>query len=64
MDKIRYEVTIEWDSAEKLYVGTIPVLSIGSYSATRQEAIGKIEEAAEVTIEGLRETGQRVPQCS
>ena len=40
----------------------MPALSIGGYGPTRQEAMDKIEEAAEVTIEGLRETGQPVPQ--
>ena len=64
MDKIRYAVIVEWDPAEELYVATMPTLSVGSYSITRQEAIDKIKEAAEVTIEGLRETGQPVPRCS
>ena len=45
-----------------LYIDAMPALSIGGYGSTRQEAMDKIEEAAEVTIEGLRETGQPVPQ--
>ena len=64
MNKIRYEVIVEWDAEEELYVATMPALSVGSYGSTRQEALDKIEEAAEVTIEGLREAGQPVPQCS
>ena len=64
MNKIRYEVTIEWDPADKLYVATMPALSVESYGATIQDAIDMIEEAAEVTIEGLSETGQPVPQCT
>ena len=64
MNETRYSVIVEWDSAEKLYVITMPALSIGSYGATRQEAIEKIVEAAEVTIEGLKETGQLEVLCS
>ena len=64
MDKTHYTVIVEWDPAEKVYVAMMPALSIGSYGATRQEAVDKIEEAAEVTIEGLKETGEPVPRCS
>ena len=64
VNKIRYTVIVEWVPEEKLYIATMPALSVGSYGNTRQEAVDKIEEAAEVTIEGLRETGQPVPQCS
>ena len=63
VDRIRHTVIVEWDPEEKLYIATMPALSIGSYGPTRQEAIDNSSEAAEVTIEGLRETGQPVPQC-
>ena len=61
MDKIRYTVIIEWDPEEELYISTVPALSVASYGSTRNEAMEKIKEAAEVTIEGLKTTGQPVP---
>ncbi len=61
MKKIRYTVVLEWDPEEELYVATLPALSAGSYGVTRDEALAKIKEAAEVTIEGLKETGQPIP---
>ena len=60
MEKIRYTVVLEWDPEEELYVATLPALSVGSYGDTRDEALAKIKEAAEVTIEGLKETGQPI----
>ncbi len=62
MEKIRYTVVLEWDPEEDLYVATLPALSVGSYGETRDEALAKIKEAAEVTIEGLKETGQPIPR--
>jgi len=61
MEKFRYTVIIEWDAEEKLFIATIPALSVGSYGATRKKALDNIKEAAEVTIEGLKATGQPVP---
>ena len=61
MSKASFTVLLEWDSEEKLYIATIPALSIGSYGATRQEAMDMIRQAAVVTIEGLKATGQVVP---
>ena len=61
MGKVRYTVIVEWDSEERLYVATLPALSVGSYGSTREEAMDKIKEAAEVTIEGLKATGEPVP---
>ena len=58
---MRYTVGIEWDSGEELYIVTVPALSIATYGTTREEALEKIREATEVTIEGLKATGQRVP---
>ena len=62
MGKVRYTVIIEWDPEEKLYIATIPALSIGSYGDTVDEAMVMIQEAAEVTIEGLKGDGQPIPQ--
>ena len=61
MGKVRYTVAIEWDAEEELYIATIPALDVGSYGATKQEALDNIKEAAEVTVEGLKATGQPVP---
>jgi len=38
----------------------MPALSVGSYGATEAEALDQVREAAEVTIEGLKATGQRI----
>ena len=62
MGKIRYTVVVEWDPEERLYVASIPALSIGSYGETIDEAMNMIQESAEVTIEGLKEDGQPIPQ--
>ena len=51
MGKARYTVVIEWDPEEKLYIATIPALSVGSYGVSRKEAMEKIKEAAELTVE-------------
>jgi predicted RNase H-like HicB family nuclease len=61
MEKARYTVVLEWDPEEELYIATILALSVGSYGETRQEAMAKIEEAAIVTIKGLKATGQTTP---
>ena len=61
MDNIRYTVVIEWDSEEKLYIATVPVLSIGSYGETIDEATEMVRESAGVTIEGIKADGQPVP---
>ena len=58
----RYTVVIEWDDEEELYIATIPALSVGSYGVSRKEAMEKIKEAAEVTIEGLKAHNLPVPQ--
>ena len=62
MDIARYTVVIEWDPEEELYIATIPALSVGSYGVSRKEAMEKIKEAAEVTIEGLKAHNLPVPQ--
>jgi predicted RNase H-like HicB family nuclease len=62
MGNVRYSVVLDWDEVEELYVVTVPALSIGTYGETREEAIEKAKEAIIVTIEGLREVGQPVPQ--
>ncbi len=62
MGTTRYTVVIEWDDEEELYIATIPALSVGSYGVSRNEALEKIREAAEVTIEGLKAHNLPVPQ--
>lgn len=54
MDVTHYTTAIEWDDAEELNIATIPALSVGSYGVSMNEALEKIREAAEVTIEGLK----------
>jgi predicted RNase H-like HicB family nuclease len=60
MGKARYTVVLEWDPEEEFYIATMPALSVGSYGATEAEALDQVREAAEVTIEGLKATGQRI----
>ena len=62
MDTARYTVVIEWDDEEELYIATVPALSVGSYGVSKDEALAKIKEAAEVTIEGLKAHNLPVPQ--
>ena len=62
MDTVRYTVVLEWDEEEKLYIATLPALSIGSYGVSRNEAMAKIREAAELTIEGLKAYNLPVPE--
>jgi predicted RNase H-like HicB family nuclease len=62
MGSFRYSVVLEWDEAEHLFVATVPALSIGTYGETRPEAKEKAREAIAVTIEGLRELDQPIPQ--
>ena len=61
MGSFRYSVVLEWDETERLFVVTVPALSIGTYGETREEAIEKAKEAIAVTIVGLRELGQPIP---
>ena len=61
MSTVRYSVVVDWDAEERLYVATVPALSISTYGITRDEAIDKAKEAISVTVEGLRAIGQPVP---
>ena len=62
MGNFRFSVVLDWDEAEQVFVTTVPALSISTYGDTKEEAIEKTKEAIVVTIEGLRELGQPVPQ--
>ncbi len=62
MGNVRYTVVIEWDESEQLFIATVPALSVGTYGESREAAINSAREAITVTIEGLRELGQPIPQ--
>jgi predicted RNase H-like HicB family nuclease len=62
MGNYRYSVVIEWDDEAQLFVATVPALTISTYGDTREEAITMAKEAIAVTVEGLRATGQPVPE--
>ncbi len=62
MGKIRYSVVIEWDEETNLFVATVPALTVSTYGDTREEAIEMVKEAIMVTVEGLRASGQPVPE--
>ena len=61
MGNVRYSVVVDWDTADKLFVATVPALSVSTYGETREEAMEKVREAIAVTVEGLRAAGQPVP---
>ena len=60
MGKVSYSVVIEWDELDELFVATAPALTIGTYGETRDEAMKMVREAIQVTVEGLRASGQPV----
>jgi predicted RNase H-like HicB family nuclease len=62
MRKLHYSVVLEWDEEEKLYVATVPALSVSSYGKTRSKALRNAKEAILVTVEGLKALGQPVPE--
>lgn len=62
MGKFSYSVVIDWDEEEKLFVATVPALSVSTYGETRTEAMEKVKEAIVVTVEGLQQIGQPIPQ--
>ena len=61
MVKASYTMVVEWDPDENVFVASIPALSVVDSGESREEAIARVREAAEVTVEGLRATGQHVP---
>jgi predicted RNase H-like HicB family nuclease len=62
MGSVRYSVVVDWDEAEKLFVATVPALSVSTSGETREEVMKMVREAIAVTVEGLRAIGQLVPQ--
>ena len=62
MGTARYTIVIEWDQEERLYIATVPAFSVGSYGTTRDEALAKVKEAAEISIEGLKAHNLPVPE--
>lgn len=61
MRNVRYTVILERDSETKLWVATVPALSVSTYGSSRPHALRKAKETVEVTIEGLKATQQPVP---
>ena len=62
MGKVSYSVVIEWDPEDKVYVATVPALSVSTYGESRGEALEMAKEAIAVTVEGLKLLGQAVPE--
>ncbi|MFQ6029282.1 MAG: type II toxin-antitoxin system HicB family antitoxin [Dehalococcoidia bacterium] len=62
MSRLRYSVVIDWDEMEGVYVATVPALSISTYGDTKDQVMENAREAVIVTVEGLREIGQPIPQ--
>jgi predicted RNase H-like HicB family nuclease len=61
MGNVSYSVVLDWDDSEKVFIASVPALSISTYGETREEAIEMAREAIVVTIDGLRVLGQPVP---
>lgn len=61
MGNVRYSVVVDWDKVEKVFVATVPALSVSTYGETREEAIENVGEAIAATVEGLHAAGQPVP---
>ncbi|MBM3935240.1 MAG: type II toxin-antitoxin system HicB family antitoxin [SAR202 cluster bacterium] len=61
MQKVRYTVVLEWDHEEKVYVASVPALTIATQGKTRTEAMRMVREAIALTVEGLKANGLPVP---
>lgn len=62
MRNLSYSVVLEWDEAERLITATVPAFAICTYGVDRRDALEKAKEAILVTVEGLQQAGQPVPQ--
>ena len=56
-----YAVVLYWDRTTGLYVADVPSLSVSTYGDSKQEAMEKVKEAIQVTVEGLQAVGQPLP---
>ena len=61
MGSARYTVVFEWDEIDRLFIATVPALTISTYGRTRLEALENAKEAIAVTLEGLEAKGQAIP---
>ncbi|MTI86274.1 MAG: type II toxin-antitoxin system HicB family antitoxin [Firmicutes bacterium] len=58
----RFKVILEWDSEEQVFTVTVPALpGCSTYGNTRGEALKRAQEAISVTLDGLKGTGQPIP---
>jgi len=59
----KYEMRINWDAADDIYVVEVPEL-VGcmAHGATRNEAIANAEDAVSAWVEAAKEIGQVVPE--
>ena len=62
MSVLRFSVVLEWDGDGGVYVAVVPALGISTYGETREEALAMSREAILVTVEGLKEVGQPIPE--
>ena len=59
----KYEMRINWDAADGIYVVEVPELSgCMAHGATRSEAIANAEDAISAWVEAAKEMGQVVPE--
>lgn len=59
-----YAVVLYRDHTTGLYVADVPSLSVSTYGDSKREAMAKVKEAIQVTIEGLQAVGQPLPGSS
>jgi predicted RNase H-like HicB family nuclease len=63
MTHARYNVFLEWDADEQLWVATIPSLNwLSTYGVTRSEALEQAREAALGYVEAAATEGLEVPR--
>ncbi|MDI6631508.1 MAG: type II toxin-antitoxin system HicB family antitoxin [Bacillota bacterium] len=59
---MRFKVVLEWDCETGVYVATVPALpGCATQGETKEQAVGRVQEAIAATVKGLIATGQPVP---
>ena len=58
----RYNVLLEWDASEHVWVSCVPSLNwLSTYGATREEALEQTREAVTGYLEAMEKQGLHVP---
>ena len=58
-----YTVILEWDPTVQAYAAIVPALAgCASHGRTAEEALANAQEAIELYLEDLRESGEPIPE--